>query len=208
MNNTPKLSALLEQRLSEAGTKDLFIDHYARICDRNEWTVKNRSYAETVKETMDIAARGERVPYVMLGGMAVLCYAYAQNPENVVSWRGTGDIDVLGNHKQLDAVLKASGFKPVLGNTWAQGGRGTTKIWTYDKNESGHVLAQVREDVIIAGRDKTGQIYESSIELPLYGVPVKVPGPELFIAMKRDAGRAKDKIDVALLREARLVLNC
>ncbi|HLC84406.1 MAG TPA: hypothetical protein VJH22_01290 [Candidatus Nanoarchaeia archaeon] len=207
IHSTPRLSPLLQERLLEAGTTELFLDHYKRICERSEALTKNKAYAECVKETMEIASRARPHPYVVLGGMGVLCYAYAENPENVITWRGTADIDILGHHRTLDKVVKQVGFKPVLGNTWGRNAAGTSKIWTYDKNETGHVLAQVRQDVIIAGRDKTQQVYDSSIELPLYGINVKVPGPETFIAMKRDAGRSKDKVDIELLRQARAALQ-
>ncbi len=210
-NIVPLLSEELRQTLSREGTLEQFLDHYNRICQRSDESSKNRAYANCLHQLLEITPRlhDHRREHVVVGGLVIPIHLYQIKPEEVVNWRGTSDIDVLAQESEIADILVSLGYRRINGNYWGRNGvRGTTKpLVNYVNDSAYHQLVQIREDIVIAGKKKTHQIYRDSQELPFYGVPVRVPSIADMIAMKRDANRGKDKEDIRSLREMQRILN-
>lgn len=200
----PLLSEELRGRLSREGTLEQFLDHYRSICQRSDETSKNRAYANCLHQLLEIAPRLHDLgrEYVIVGGLVIPVHLYQTQPEHVINWRGTSDIDVLAQESEVADVLISLGYRRINGNTWSKhGARGTTKpLVSYVHDSAYHQLVQIREDVVIAGKKKTHQIYRDAGELSFYRIPVRVPSIADMIAMKRDANRGKDREDIRLLR--------
>ncbi len=202
----PRLTKTLEDALNEARELDNFRIDYDRISNREGNLVKNRDYANCLHQLLEIGARlnRDKKNYVVLGGLAILAHIYENNHEDIIDWRGTSDIDILAKESDLQKMLKEElGYKKINGNLWASHGcNGTSKpLATYVNDAMRHILVQLRDDVLIAGRDRTRYIYENSRKIKLYGIPINVPDINSLISMKREANRTKDREDIRALKD-------
>lgn len=137
------------------------------------------------------ALNAHQVEYLVIGGHAVGFHGWPRN---------TGDMDIVikATKENAERVVKAVA-------AFGAGNLGYTK----DDYLSGDFIQfgvkPVRIDVTaaFAGVDQN-RLWEEAVAGSLGGVPVRFPSKECLLENKRQAGRAKDLLDVAALDAERI----
>lgn len=192
-----RISIELINELRKRHQLDSFLKDYSAIHDGQN----RRQYANTLSGLLEMADGFDkkRTPYVVIGGLAVMAYTTQGNPNTVVEWRGTDDIDLLAKKQDAEQILRATGYK--FGQR-ITGKKGTGHLYNYIKNLNGEqAIVGLRESVELKNKDITDRILTNSTVVGIYGVPIRVPSVKDLVALKTDANREKDRKDIAALKK-------
>lgn len=142
-----------------------------------------------------------KIKYLLVGGVAVNLYGYN---------RFTGDIDILlalneGNLQDLDKLMHEMGYverQPIsvkeLGNPKKLENfinEKGLKAFTFISNSK----PQLDLDIIIEESLEFDQYNKRKTTIEIWGLKLPMIGIDDLIAMKKNAGRDKDKIDLEAL---------
>jgi hypothetical protein len=142
-----------------------------------------------------------KVPYLVVGGMAVNLYGYD---------RSTGDLDIMVSLKTADVkrlvrAIKAIGFKPRLPvplDDLADPEK--RRIWTEEKNMLvfsvvNPALEYEQVDILIVDDINFSQAYRRREDIKAGDMVLSLISIPDLIRMKKKAGRRTDKIDIEAL---------
>lgn len=196
---TRPISDKLKRYLEDSGDLKHFKEDFEKI---SRVTSKSHpKYADTLREFLELCLmlNEEQKDYVVLGGLATAAHIYAANPSEFILWRGTDDIDLLADKKEVEGIIRALGYefresvrrKGAIGN-----------IYDFVKDIDGtSVKIGLRGGVEVMGRDFTQRLYRNASTVGVYSVPIKVPTLRDLVEMKRYSNRKKDRKDIELLKK-------
>ena len=152
----------------------------------------------------------EKVRYLIIGGIAVNLYGFS---------RVTGDLDIMLDLDDSNSVLgfikavKALGFKPRIPvriddfgdpakrREWIEGKNMKVFSVYNPSNEIEHV------DVMVENYIDFGPAYRAKEIVPAGGLNLPVVAINALIKLKKIAGRSRDQIDIAALKEIKVLRN-
>ena len=194
-----RISLPLVKYLTEHSQFERFMDEYETLHSRDE---KGKFYANTIAGCLGIAhdLNSQKIPYCIIGGLAVAFHIHQVDHDAFLKWRGTSDIDLLVQKSAAEKILRDEGyaFRDVKrGKKGAMNG-----IYDYAKDDNGeHLVLGLREHIEDqSGKDITHKLLSGATNVDVYSIPVKVPMIRDLVDMKCFANRLKDRDDIKLLR--------
>ncbi len=195
-----KIDLSLVKYLEDNSQLERFMGEYEELHERDE---EGKAYANTIGGCLGIAhdLNRKKVPYCIIGGLAVAFHLHQVNHAAFLQWRGTSDIDILADKKSAERTLREFGYdfrEAQYGKAGAKSG-----IYVYAKDDNGESLSLgLRQKV----EDKTGRniapkLLGSATVVDVYSIPIRVPMIRDLVAMKLHANRTKDREDIKRLRE-------
>jgi hypothetical protein len=150
-----------------------------------------------------VALTNAQVCFVLVGGLAMIAHGSAYI---------TRDVDVSYSREPANLGALAAALAPF--HPRLRGApEGLPFRWDALTLRSGMNFTLVTDpldlDLLghLAGVESFGGLWERSVEMELYGVPVRVASLDDLIAMKRAAGRAKDQAHLLELERLRILLG-
>ncbi len=195
-----KISTSLTSHLETNNQFKGFWREYKSLHSRDS---TGQKYANTIAGCMEIVhdLNEKKIPYCILGGLAVAFHLHQVDHNAFLKWRGTSDIDLLVAKKVVGGILRKNDY------TYRQVLRGLKAakqgVYDYVKDDNGETLVLgLRESIQNKkGKDITNKILNNSSLVDVYSVPIRVPMIRDLVQMKRFANRAKDREDIKLLRQ-------
>lgn len=205
----PELTPKLERALKEAYQLDVFIATYELISERRFDAKLDIKYAQCILDFLELGLRADlmRKKYVTIGGLAIMSHLYKDDPDSILSWRGTNDIDILSKRSGLEPILKNLDYILNIDSRQHPGIIGA--LYNYTKQNVASeklVVVGLRGGVELNGKDVTDALYERREIMPFFGIPISVAGIGDMLDMKRYAclggrNKSKDRLDILALQQ-------